>query len=101
MNEEMFNIDPEGLEEKGNFILSKEKEIEEALQEIDDAKKLLEGWVSPNKDRYEAKVNNVLPKMQEMINSLKMYGTVATNAAERVKNSENIIASKIENNFEG
>ena len=100
MNEDVFNIDPEGLDEKGKFILAKEKEIEDALQDIIDAKKLLEGWVSPNKERYEAKVNNVLPKMQEMKETLKLYGTVATNAAERVRNSENMIANRIENNLE-
>ena len=100
MNEEIFNIDPDGLDERGRFILTKEKEIEDALQDVEDAKKLLAGWRSPNKEKYEAKVNTISPKMQEMKETLKLYGNVAINAAERVKNSENMIASKIENNLE-
>ncbi len=101
MDDEMFNIDPNGLMENGKMILSEVKVIEDALQDIMDAKKMLEGWGSPNKDKYETKVNAILPKMKEMLNALKMYGTIAINTSERVINSENIIASRIDNDFEG
>lgn len=101
MNDDIFNIDPEGLEEKGREILNKEKTIREALQDINDAKKLLEGWQSPNKEKFESKVNIILPKMNEMNEALKLYGEIAVKAAERVKVSENLIANRIENDLQG
>ena len=94
--DEIINIDPKGLEEKGKLILAEANNIKEALQDIEDAKNLLAGWISPNKDKYEAKVNNILPKMQEMVDALNLYGTIAVNKAEKVLASENIIASKID-----
>ena len=101
MNDDIFNIDPEGLEEKGREILTEEKTIRDALQDISDAKKLLDGWQSSNKEKFESKVNMILPKINEMNEALRLYGEIAVKAAERVKASENLIANRIENDLQG
>ena len=101
MDDAIFNIDPDGLDEKGKEILNEARIIEEALEEINNAKKLLEGWNSPNKEKFENKVNETLPKMSEMTEALSMYGKVATEAAVKVKNTEARVANEIDNDFLG
>ena len=96
MDDEIFNIDPDGLEESGNKLINEVKIIDEAIQDIIDARKLLSGWVSPNKEKYDAKVDTTMPRIQTMSDSIRLYGTVAINRALKARNSENQIANKIE-----
>ncbi len=101
MNDDLIKLDPEGLDEQGKLILTEGKTIEEALSDVKDAMKLLEGWQSPNKEKYEVKVNKVLPKMLEMVESIKMFGNVAISASEKIKARENVISTRIDEDLEG
>lgn len=87
-----FAVSTEGLDEKGNEILEQFKVIEEALGEIEEAKKTLDSWKSANKDMYEAKINNAIPKMHEMSEVVASYGKVARSTAQRLRDVEARIA---------
>ena len=101
MNDDIINLDPDGLDEQGKLILTDGKNIKEALQDVSDARKLLDGWVSPNKEKYDAKIDVILPKMLEMVENIELFGNVAISASEKAKASENIIASKIDEDLQG
>ena len=92
-----FSISTEGLTEKGKDIAKESANIKEALADIDAARKTLDGWVSANKDRYNNKLNNILPKMYEMTDVIDSYGGVAVQTSERAVAVENKIAAAIEN----
>ncbi len=92
-----FSISTEGLQEKGTNILEEAKTVEAALDEIDAARKSLDGWVSQNKDRYDSKLAKELPKLREMIDVINSYGGVAVQTADRIVNVESKIAAAIDN----
>ena len=97
-----FSITTEGLTDKGTEIGDGSKEIKEALNDIDAARKSLEGWISANKDRYDSKVAAAMPKMYEMTEVIDSYSGVAIQTSARAEAVENKIASAIENdNFAG
>ena len=93
-----FSISTEGLTEKGKEIAKESAAIKEALADIDAARKTLDGWVSANKDRFENKINAVLPKMYEMTEVIDSYSGVAVSTSERAVAVENKIAAAIEGN---
>lgn len=98
MNNDLnFMISTEGLFDKGKAIGKESKVIKEALQEINEARKSLDGWVSQNKERYDNKLANALPKMYEMTEVIDSYSGVAVQTSERAVAVENKIASAIEN----
>ena len=85
-----FSISTEGLVEKGNAIAEQAKEIESALHDIDDARKSLDGWVSANRARYDAKLANALPKMEEMVEVIDSYSKVAVQTSNRIVDVETL-----------
>ena len=87
------------MTEKGKEIESQVKIIREALNDINDARNSLDGWVSTNKDRYDSRIANTLPKMSEMVEVIESYGRVAIQTSERAREVEDKIASAIDNNF--
>ena len=100
MNNELnFSISTEGLTEKGQTIEKEGKIISEALNDINEARSSLEGWVSVNKDRFDNRIANVLPKMNEMVEVINSYSKVAIQTSERATAVENKIASAIDNEF--
>ncbi len=97
MNSDLnFSISTEGLTEKGKAIADESKIIKEALNDIDAARKSLDGWVSANKDRFESKIAAVLPKMNEMTEVIDSYSGVAVQTSQRAEAVENRIASAID-----
>ena len=100
MNGELnFMVSTEGLGEKGKEIESKAKIMKEALNDINDARASLEGWVSANKDRVDNRIANTLPKMEELVDIIDSYGKVAIQTSERATAVENKIAQAIDNEF--
>ncbi len=93
-----FLVSTEGLTEKGNEINNEAKAIKEALADIDTARKTLDGWVSQNKDKFDSKVANLLPKMYEIVEILESFGGVAINTSERATDIEAKIAASIDSN---
>ena len=63
------------------------------------ARKSLDGWVSQNKDRYDNKVGNALPKLYEMTEVIDSYAGVAVQTSEKAVAVENKIAAAIDNNY--
>ena len=94
-----FSISTEGLSEKGKEIAAESKKIKEALADIDAARASLEGWVSANKDKFESKVIEMLPKMKELTEVIDSYSGVAVQTSQRAEDVESKIASAIENNY--
>lgn len=92
-----FSIHTEGLTEKGVAIGKESEIIKQALADIDNARKSLEGWVSENRERYDAKLAAALPKMYEMTEVIDSYSGVAIQTSERAVNVEKRIAAAIEN----
>ncbi len=92
-----FSISTEGLQEKGQSITKEAGEIQAALDEIDAARKSLDGWVSQNKERYDNKLGNALPKLREMVDVINSYGGVAVQTSDRIVDVENKIAAAIDN----
>ena len=100
MNGELnFSISTEGLIEKGKEIEKESNVIKEALNDINDARSSLEGWVSVNKDKFDNRIAAVLPKMNEMTEVIDSYSKVAIQTSERATAVENKIASAIDNDF--
>ena len=100
MNGELnFSISTEGLAEKGKEIENETKIIKEALNDINDARASLEGWVSINKDKYDVRLANALPKMNELVETIDLYSKVAVQTSERALDVENKISNAIDNNF--
>ena len=93
-----INVNPEELENNGDSILALFKTIEEAIAEIQEATKGLASWQSVNKDKYEAKLNAALPKMQEMAEAIASYGNVAKITSRAIRNTESIISRQIDMN---
>ena len=94
-----FSISTEGLTEKGKAIADESRLIKEALADIDNARKTLEGWVSANKDRFDSKLAAMLPKMNEMTEVIDSYSGVAVQTSQRAEAVENKIANAIENDY--
>ncbi len=94
-----FSISTEGLTEKGKAIADESRLIKEALADIDNARKTLEGWVSANKDRFDSKLASMLPKMNEMTEVIDSYSGVAVQTSQRAEAVENKIANAIENDY--
>lgn len=96
-----FSISTEGLIEKGKEIEKEAKIISEALNDINDARASLEGWVSTNKDKYDSRIANALPKMNEMVEVIDSFGKVAIQTSERATAVEDKIANAIDNSYLG
>ena len=100
MNGELnFSISTEGLKEKGQEIERLAKTIREALNDINDARTSLEGWVSVNKDRYDSRIGNALPKMNELVDTISSYSKVAVQTSENATAVEDKIAKAIDDNL--
>lgn len=91
-----FSISTEGLAEKGTAISKESKAIKEALDDIDAARKSLDGWVSKNKEKYDNKLASKLPKLNEMTEVIDSYSGVAIQTADRAVAVENKIAAAID-----
>jgi len=91
-----FSVSTEDLDAKGTEIDNIYKDIEEALQEIEDAKKGIASWQSQNKDKYEARINKALPKMHEMGEVIASYGGVAHHTSRRLTDVEQKISRAME-----
>ena len=92
-----FMVSTEGLSDKGKAIGEESKVIKQALADIDQARKSLEGWVSQNKERFDSKLASALPKLYEMTEVIDSYSGVAVQTSERAVAVENKIAAAIEN----
>ena len=90
-----FSISTEGLSENGEKIAKENNIIKEALNDIDEARKSLDGWVSENKNLYETKVGDLMPKMHEMVDVIDSYSGVAIQTSQRAEAVEQKIASSI------
>jgi len=101
MGDANFSISTEGLTEKGKEIAKESALIKEALDDINAARASLDGWVSANKDKYDAKLAKVLPKMNEMTEVIDSYSGVAVQTSEKAIAVENKIAAAIDNNYVG
>ena len=96
MNGELnFTIATEGLALKGKEIKIQSNIIKEALDDINEARESLSGWISTNKDKFDNKLRDMLPKIKEITEILDSYSTVAIETAERVQKVENKIANAI------
>jgi len=93
-----FMVSTDELYEKGKAIGEESQKIKEALVDIDAARKSLDGWVSQNKERYDNKLGNALPKLYEMTEVIDSYSGVAVQTSNRAVAVENKIAAAIENN---
>ncbi len=91
-----FMVSTEGLSEKGSLINKEAMVIKQAIMDIDEARKSLDGWVSQNKDRYDSKLAMTLPKLNEMVQVIESFGNVALRTSERAINVENKISKAIE-----
>ena len=96
-----FSISTEELSEKGREIQNQAKIIEDALNDINDARASLNSWVSANKERYDSRIANTLPKMSEMANTVDSYGKAPIAVAARATETENRLAAAIDNSFLG
>ena len=97
MNDLNISINPELLDEKGNAINEQFKVIMEAIEQIESSQSRLASWHSTNKEKYEAKVNEVLPKMKEMAEAINSYGNVAKITSRAILNTEKIISDSMNN----
>lgn len=97
MSDFNFMVSTEGLHEKGREIGVESRKIRDALDKINDARKSLDGWVSSNKERYDNKLAEKLPKMYDMTKIIDSYSEVAINTSDRAVEVENKIAAAIEN----
>ena len=93
-----ISVNPEELQEKADVILEQYKVINEALAEIQEATNRLSSWKSSNKDKYDARIQSALPKMNEMAEAIQSYGNVASITSRAIINTENIISKNIEMN---
>ena len=96
MNDFNVSINPESLDEKGKEILAQFKVINDAINEIENAKQNLASWQSQNKDKYEAKIVNALPKMREIAEVISSYGSVAQITSRAILNTEEKISRVLE-----
>ncbi len=96
MDDLNISINPELLDEKGVAINEQFKIIDDAINEIESAQSLLASWHSVNKDKYETKVKDVLPKMKEMADTINSYGNVARVTGRAIINTEKIISDSID-----
>ncbi len=87
-----FSISPSDLQESGNKVGVEVKAIQEALEEIDAARKSLDGWVSDNKARYEKVIEDAMPKMNEMVEALDSYSKVAVQTGQKALDVEQNIS---------
>lgn len=94
-----ISISTEALYEKGKGIKTENKNIAGALEDVNETRALLDGWVSANKDKYDARVANVLPKMFEMVDVIESYGNVAIQTSQRATAVEQKIASAIDDDL--
>ena len=95
MGDQDFSISTEGLASNGEKIAKESQVIQEALNDIDTARKSLDGWVSENKKLYEDKIAAAMPKMLEMKEVIDSYSTVAIQTANRAEAVERSIASTL------
>lgn len=99
MNSDLnFAVSTEGLDEKGRVVEEQAKIMDEAMTEIEEARKVLDSWKSSNKELYDAKINRALPKMREMVDVVRSYGNVARVTSSRLRDVENRIRQSIEEN---
>ena len=96
MNDLNISINPEMLDEKGVAINERFKVIIEAIDQVESAKSHLASWQSTNKDKYEARINDVLPKMKEMADAINSYGNVARVTSRAILNTERIISNSMD-----
>lgn len=92
-----FMVSSEGLYDKGKLIDTEKNNIKKAIEDIKSARTLLNSWVSENKDKYDNKLLQTLPKMEEMVEILSSFGGVAIQTSERVKEAEHAVATAIDN----
>ncbi len=97
MGEANFAISTEGLSDKGKEIGKETVNIRQALNDINEARALLEGWVSVNKEKFDNRIANVLPKMNEMVDVIDSYSKVAIQTSDKAIAVENKIANAIDN----
>ena len=90
-----FSISTEGLLANGERIAKEVLVIQEALTDIDVARKSLDGWVSENKKLYEDKINAAMPKMYEIKEVIDSYSKVAIQTAQRAETVEKSIAGSL------
>ncbi len=90
------NIDPHSLEDKAQNILNQYKIIEEAIEDIRNSQSALSSWQSTNKDKYEAKINIAIQKMEDMAKAIGSYGGVAKIASQSIIAAEKSIANRME-----
>ena len=96
MSDFNFMVSTEGLQDKGREIGKESKNIKECLEEINQARKLLDGWRSQNKEKYDNKLATELPKMSELTNVIDSYSAVAIQTSARLVDVENKIATAID-----
>ena len=96
MNDLNISINPELLDEKGTAINEQFKVIVEAIEQVESSQSKLSSWHSTNKEKYEARMNEVLPKMKEMADAINSYGNVAKITSRAILNTEKIISGSMD-----
>ena len=96
MNDLNISINPQMLDEKGVAINEQFKVVVEAIDQIESSQRHLASWQSSNKDKYEARINEVLPKMKEMAEAINSYGNVARITSRAILNTEKIISDSMD-----
>ena len=96
MNDLNISINPELLDEKGTIINEQFKIIEEAIAQVESSQSRLSSWQSTNKEKYEARLNEVLPKMKEMAAAINSYGNVAKITSRAILNTERMISKSMD-----
>ena len=91
-----FMVSTEGLKNQGRDVGKESRNIKESLEEINQARKLLDGWRSQNKERYDNKLAAELPAMFELTEVIDSYSAVAIQTSDRLVAVENKIASAID-----
>ncbi len=96
MNDLNISINPQLLDEKGMSIVELFKVISDSIDQIERACSNLSSWQSANKDKYEAKLKEMLPRMREMADVIQSYGNVAKITSRAILNTERIISNSMD-----
>ena len=97
MSDFSFSVSTDGLQDKGSILSEEATNIKNALEDVNSARAALDAWISQNKDKYDAKVANGVPKLMEMADNVMSFGNVAKDTSSRLVNVENKIAAAIDN----
>ena len=91
-----FRISPESLDNEGKNVLEIAKGMRDSLEQIKNAMSNLDSWVSLNKQKYENRIMQELPKMNELVDVIESFGGVARQTSRKIINAENKISRSMD-----